>query len=201
MLTGKEFLIRRWKLGCHLHIVPGQPWSDWWQTEWGRWRKWTEWFQEPNLEERLFWAGLWRIHPDQISRIRPSETDRTRATLEHCHRHHTLSEVEQVKSSDQWCRRQHWGRATREAWIPPRSADNLALFIFFILFFYINIFMDHKQPMPQSSSLYVRWVEQFRLSGQSCKRTGVGCNETSWWGEVEAEPERGVQGFLRYCWD
>ena len=117
--SGSYFLIRRWKLGCHLHIVVGQPWTDWWQIEWGRWRKWTEWVQEPNLEERLSWAGLWRRHPDHISRIGPSETGRTQATLEHCHRHHTLSEVGLVKSSDQWCRRQHWGRVTQEAWIPP----------------------------------------------------------------------------------
>ena len=63
---GSYFLIRRWKLGYLLHIVVGQPWTDWWQIKWGRWRKWTQWVREPNLEERLFWAGLWRRHPDQI---------------------------------------------------------------------------------------------------------------------------------------
>ena len=117
--SGSYFLKRRWKLGCHLHIVVGQHWTDWWQIEWERWRKWTEWVQELNPEEPLFWAGLWRRHRDQISHIGPSETGRTQATLEHCHRHHTLSEVELVKSSDQWCRRQHWGWVTQESWIPP----------------------------------------------------------------------------------
>ena len=48
---GSYFLIRIWKLGCLLHIVVGQHWTDWWQIEWGRWRKWTEWVQEPNPEE------------------------------------------------------------------------------------------------------------------------------------------------------
>ena len=115
---GSYFLIRRWKLGYHPHIVADQHWTGWWQIEWGRWRKWRGWVQGPNPEEHQFWAGLWRRHPDQISHIGPSETGRTRATLKHCHRHHTLSEVEQVRSSDQWCRRQHWDLVTREVWIP-----------------------------------------------------------------------------------
>ena len=115
---GSYLLIRRWKLGYHPHIAVDQHWTGWWQIEWGRWRKWKGWVQEPNPEEHLFWAGLWGRHPDQISHIGPSETGRTRATLKHCHRHHTLSEVELVKSSDRWCRRQRWDQVTREVWIP-----------------------------------------------------------------------------------
>ena len=45
--SGSYFLIRKWKLVGHLHVVVGQHWTDWWQIEWGRWRKWTGWIQEP----------------------------------------------------------------------------------------------------------------------------------------------------------
>ena len=51
-------------------------WStlNWLVTNWmGEMKEVNRMVQEPNLEERLFWAGLWRRHPDQISRIGPSE--------------------------------------------------------------------------------------------------------------------------------
>ena len=72
-------------------------WSTlhWLVTDWmGEMKEWTEWVQQRNPEERLFRAGLWRSYSDQISHIGPSEKGKTGATLEHCHRHHTLSEVE-----------------------------------------------------------------------------------------------------------
>ena len=94
-------------------------WStlNWLVTNWTGEMREVNRIQIPNLGEYLFWARLWRRHPDRISRIGPSGTGRTPATLKHCHRH-TLSDVELAKLSDQWCRRQHWGWVTRKAWIP-----------------------------------------------------------------------------------
>ena len=53
------------------------------------------------------------------SHIETAGLDRTEASSEQFHQHHTSSEVDRVGSHDLWCRRQRSGQVKPGAWIPP----------------------------------------------------------------------------------